>query len=213
MVYKERIIPFLLLIITLTIFSNDVKAITQYQIQQGDTLWKISIRHHIPLERLIGENPQLGDPNLIFPGEIIFLPASPRIPQEQLSERDKLVKIVNEERVRSGLQPCKFDATLSKVAEKKAIDMRKRQYIAHKSPTYGNPTEMVRTFRIPVRLIRENIGAGEEYAQDIFETWMASQIHRENLLEKRATHIGIGYSKGGLHGHYWTIFLIEKEEE
>lgn len=172
-------------------------------------MWNISVKYDLRLEKLISSNPQLENPNLIYPGEAIFLPGTNHIP---LSQKEQLLNIVNNERIKSGLHPFRFDPNLEKVAEKKAIDMREHQYVGHKSPTYGNPKEMVRSFHIPARSVQENLGAGEASAKEIFKTWMNSQIHRQNLLEKRTTHIGIGYAEGGLHGHYWTILFIEKEE-
>ena len=189
--------------------NTTVQASTKYQVQSGDTLWEISLMNDLSLEKLLLENPQVDNPNLIFPGEIIFLPFDQ---QNVNSETAKLFQIINAQRIKAGLRPYKFDEKLSLIAEKKSIDMKNYQYVAHKSPTYGNPTEMIRSFHVPIRFSREIIGAGEPSASAIFNIWMNSQPHRENLLQKNATHIGIGYAGGGLHGHYWTILLIEKEE-
>ena len=209
MIHKEKILPFLCLFSMLLSSNTSAQTRTEYRVQSGDTMWEISLMTNLSLENLLLENPQLGNPNLIFPGEIIFLPIGQ---QNLVSEREKLFQIVNAQRIKAGLRPCKLDEKLSLIAEKKSIDMKENQYVAHKSPTYGNPIEMIRSFHIPIRSARENIGAGEQSATAIFYIWMNSQPHRENLLQKTATHIGIGYAGGGLHGHYWTILLIEKEE-
>jgi len=43
-------------------------------IQQGETLWQISQQYNVPLDALIESNPQITDPDLIFPGQIIIIP-------------------------------------------------------------------------------------------------------------------------------------------
>lgn len=44
-----------------------------YVIKKGDTLWSIANQHQTTLDTLISLNPQL-DPNLIYPGHIVYLP-------------------------------------------------------------------------------------------------------------------------------------------
>lgn len=43
-------------------------------IQQGETLWQISQQYNVPIEAVIESNPQIVDPYLIFPGQIIIIP-------------------------------------------------------------------------------------------------------------------------------------------
>ena len=43
-------------------------------IQQGETLWEISKKYQILLERLIASNPQIKNPDMIFPGQVIIIP-------------------------------------------------------------------------------------------------------------------------------------------
>ncbi len=45
-----------------------------YTIEQGDTLFNIANKYNIPLRKLISANPQITNPNLIFPGQDICLP-------------------------------------------------------------------------------------------------------------------------------------------
>ena len=45
----------------------------QYIVQRGDTMSKIAAERGVPLRLLIRKNPQISDPNLIEPGEIINL--------------------------------------------------------------------------------------------------------------------------------------------
>ena len=46
-----------------------------YTVQSGDTLFNIAVRFNVPLNSLIAANPQIANPNLIFPGQQICVPA------------------------------------------------------------------------------------------------------------------------------------------
>ena len=50
------------------------KYYTSVQIGQGDTLWGIAGQYGVPLTALIGANPQIKNPNLIYPGDRVNLP-------------------------------------------------------------------------------------------------------------------------------------------
>lgn len=47
---------------------------SDYVVVHGDCLWWIAIRHHVSLAALEAANPQIKNPNLIFPGEIVHIP-------------------------------------------------------------------------------------------------------------------------------------------
>ncbi|NLY11822.1 MAG: SafA/ExsA family spore coat assembly protein [Firmicutes bacterium] len=46
-----------------------------YTVQPGDTMFFIAQRFGVPLQALIAANPQIQNPNLIFPGQVICIPA------------------------------------------------------------------------------------------------------------------------------------------
>ena len=49
-----------------------------YRVVRGDTMFEIARRYGISLESLIRANPQIADPNQIFPGQEICIPVAPR---------------------------------------------------------------------------------------------------------------------------------------
>jgi spore coat assembly protein SafA len=51
-----------------------------YIVQPGDTLFNIARQFGVPLAALIAANPQIADPDLIFPGQIIVIPVTPAPP-------------------------------------------------------------------------------------------------------------------------------------
>ena len=48
---------------------------TRYTVSPGDTLYSIARRHGVSLQRLIAANPRLTDPNRIYPGQTLAVPA------------------------------------------------------------------------------------------------------------------------------------------
>ena len=53
---------------------------TTYMIQWGDTLGNIAIRYGVSLSDLLAVNPQIWNADLIFPGQVINLPAYASVP-------------------------------------------------------------------------------------------------------------------------------------
>ena len=51
---------------------------TRYTVRRGDTLYSIARRHGVGLLRLIAANPRISDPNRIYPGQSIVIPADDR---------------------------------------------------------------------------------------------------------------------------------------
>ena len=45
-----------------------------YTVRSGDTLWGIAKRYGVTLTALIAANPQIKNPNLIYPGDEVILP-------------------------------------------------------------------------------------------------------------------------------------------
>ena len=47
---------------------------TVYTVRKGDTLWGIARQYGVDLTALIWANPQIKNPNLIYPGEAVNIP-------------------------------------------------------------------------------------------------------------------------------------------
>ncbi|HHT45945.1 MAG TPA: LysM peptidoglycan-binding domain-containing protein, partial [Firmicutes bacterium] len=50
----------------------------RYIVQKGDTLFLIAKRFGVALDDLIAANPQIKNPDLIFPGDVVFIPKDDR---------------------------------------------------------------------------------------------------------------------------------------
>ncbi|GAA0459431.1 CAP domain-containing protein [Alkalibacillus silvisoli] len=131
--------------------------------------------------------------------------------EQDVDEMEELVfKIVNEIREENGLDQFLRHDDLAEVARMKSEDMRDYNYVAHESPNYGAPYEMVEHFEIDNRGSAENIAAGQKTPEEVVGGWMNSDGHRANILNEDLTHLGVGFAQGGEQNSYWTqLFIIE----
>ncbi|MFC5449621.1 CAP domain-containing protein [Paenibacillus aestuarii] len=183
-------------------------ATATYTVKSQDTMWTISQKQGISLSTLIKLNPQVANPNIIWPGMVLNVsgntvsgttpnPASPTTPAvSQSAYADQVVSLVNQERAKAGLKPLTADSSLSAMALDKAKDMYNNHYFDHTSPTYGSPFDMMTEYGITYSYAGENIAMGQKTPQDVMTAWMNSTGHRQNILSPNYTKIGVGYYNG-----------------
>lgn len=159
-------------------------------------------------------NSNLKKPELIYPGQKVVVPDNNGTNTTQpnkaefSSEALAVLKLVNQERQKNGLDPLELNAPVTNVANVKAKDMAVNNYFSHNSATYGTPFQMLKSFGIHYMSAGENIAAGQRTPEEVMKSWLNSPGHRENILRSSFTHIGIGYYKGGSYGHYWVQQFI-----
>lgn len=124
-----------------------------------------------------------------------------------LDYENEVIRLVNEIRVKNGLNALEADWELSRVARYKSQDMKDNNYFSHTSPVYGSPFEMIKHFGLSYKSAGENIAKGQTSPQAVVNAWMNSSGHRANILNKSYTKIGVGYVKSG---NYWTQMFIGK---
>lgn len=120
----------------------------------------------------------------------------------------QVVDLVNKERAAAGLPALKLNTKLSGVAEKKAEDLRDKNYFAHQSPTYGSPFDMMKQFGISYKSAGENIAKGQKTPAAVMTGWMNSAGHKANILSSNFTEIGVGYVTDSKGGTYWVQMFI-----
>ena len=202
--FKKITTQLILVFSLLSILSITSLAANQHTVKKGDTLWKIAIQYQVGLSEIKSANPTIKNYDLIYPGDKINIPEKD---VEVSSYESEVVRLVNLERQKNGLDPLKEDWQLSRVARYKSEDMRDRGYFSHTSPTYGSPFEMMKSFGVSYKSAGENIAKGQATPEAVVKAWMSSSGHRANILSKSFTHIGVGYAKSG---HYWTQMFISK---
>ena len=181
-----------------SVFPAFASGSVKYTVIKGDSMRKIAVKHQIGLDEIKNANPQVVNPELIYPGQLLNIPTSDSLISEYESE---VIKLVNEIRQKNGLKPLTADWQLSRVARYKSQDMKENNYFSHNSPVYGTPFEMMKSFGISYKTAGENIAKGQRTPKAVVDSWMNSSGHRANILNKSYKKIGVGYVSGG---NYWT---------
>ena len=192
------------LILTALLLIVGASAATTHTVVPGDSMWRIAVKYEVGLSELKSANPQIKNPDLIYPGQILNIPI---VDSSVTSFEDEVVRLVNVERSKRGLRELEQDWELSRVARIKSQDMHDKRYFSHTSPTYGSPFDMMKSFGIKYRSAGENIARGQAMPQAVVNAWMNSSGHRANILNASFTHIGVGYVADG---KYWTQMFIGK---
>lgn len=113
-----------------------------------------------------------------------------------------LLSQVNAVRTEHHLLPLQRTPDLDAVARAHSLDMAARGYVAHESPEGANALDRLgRAGLDGFTLAAENIGATSKPSpnHEIVSAWLASPVHRRNLLAPvfNATGIGIARSRDG----------------
>lgn len=130
----------------------------------------------------------------------------PRAPRPSVSApataEAEVLALVNEERAKAGCQPLRADKALNTLAEAFSKDMAARDFFDHTDPDGDTPWDRAEQAGIS-NLGGENIARGQADAQAVMASWMASDGHRENILNCDYKTIGIGahFADGG---PWWT---------
>ena len=207
MKYPKKILLFVAAVAAVFIIKSPVAFASagKYSVVWGDTLWKIAVKYQVGTSELIAANPQIKNPSLIYPGQVINIPDQTDIKTIEL----KVVDLVNKERVKRGLQPLKNNWQLERVARYKSADMINKSYFSHISPTYGSPFTMIQDFGINFSSAGENIAMGQRTPEEVMNAWMNSPGHRSNILSPSYTEIGVGYAKSSQGVASWTQMFIK----
>ena len=166
------------------------------------TMPALAVRYQAGTSEIIQANPQVSNPDLIYPGQVLNIP---QISQSVLSYESEVIRLVNEVRRENGLKALTANWELSRVARYKSQDMLNKGYFSHTSPTYGTPFQMIKAFGLSFRTAGENIARGYPTPQAVVNGWMNSSGHRANILNASYTQIGVGYVA---QGNYWTQMFI-----
>jgi hypothetical protein len=125
--------------------------------------------------------------------------ASPASASDDSDEWETVCRI-NEERVTHGREPLRVTPGLRSVARSWSDVMGAFQNLDHNP----NLVSQVQSSVTPYwRRLGENVGAGFSVAS-LHGAFMASQGHRDNILDYDFQYIGVGVTHTGAHGQMWV---------
>lgn len=121
----------------------------------------------------------------------------------------ELLTLVNNERAKNGLSALTLgDANLNAAAEKRAEEVARSA--SHTRPDGTNCFTVLGEYGVKENGAGENLGWGDASAQEVFDSWMASDSHRANILNPQATQMGVGYyfDANSTWGHQWVQLFV-----
>jgi uncharacterized protein YkwD len=126
-------------------------------------------------------------------------------PEEGGDWRDEILRLVNVERARVGVSPVTHCQTLEDQATQYCCEMIYYDFFAHENPVTGTDlAERAEEFGYDYLAIGENLAAGQSSPAQAMANWMASDGHRENILNPQFTELGVGVRTGGEFQTYWV---------
>ncbi|MHC1725247.1 MAG: CAP domain-containing protein [Syntrophobacteraceae bacterium] len=120
----------------------------------------------------------------------------------------KIIELVNKERLIEGLKPLHYNSKLSMAARNYAEDMALNNHFGHTRRDGRKFYQMLFETGYPVSVCGENLAVGFTAPEEVFEGWISSPGHRVNILNPAFTEIGVGHATGmGIRNsklHYWA---------
>jgi spore coat assembly protein SafA len=104
-------------VFVIPVFASNMQVDTfDYSVNYGDSIWKICIKHEVGVSDLLSVNPQVSNPDLIYPGQILKVPNLSEIKNLE----NEVARLVNIERSKEGLSSLKINWQLSRIARYKS---------------------------------------------------------------------------------------------
>jgi uncharacterized protein YkwD/uncharacterized membrane protein required for colicin V production len=131
--------------------------------------------------------------------ETVILPFKVMAPPARPDLETNMLRLVNSERIKAGLNALKPDPELTKVARIHSVDMFQRGYFSHVSLDDKGPFDRMRDHGVKFSNAGENLALAPTL--DIAHNGlMHSPGHRANILRPEFGRLGIGIVDGGKYG-------------
>lgn len=130
-------------------------------------------------------------------------------PENNRNFETEVIQLINQERIKEGLQPLTEQSQLTQAARMHSEDMACNQFFSHISPSNGDVEQRVNIQGYTFSAIGENIGAGYGTPASIVQAWLNSTGHRANILNATFTQVGVGYilEEGSISLDHWTLLV------
>lgn len=104
---------------------------------------------------------------------------------------EKVLELVNTDRVSIGLPALTVNEQLTQAAQAKVKDMAEKNYFAHTSPDGKTPWNFIDEAGYSYHYAGENLAIRFTNTEDEHAAWMASPTHRANILSNKYLETGI----------------------
>ena len=134
-------------------------------------------------------------------------PASPcATPTQADALAEQLFRLMNMERALADLDPLGWDDQLAKVAQAYACHMIEGGFFGHVDPVSKTaPNHRLTLAGYEFIVMGENLAVGPTTAAEVFDRWMDSPSHRDNILSLEWTRVAIGVRADEDDVLYWVM--------
>jgi uncharacterized protein YkwD len=139
----------------------------------------------------------------------IAVGATPSTSDEAEIEK-QILDLMDRDRRANGLPVLERDARLGRIARLYSREMAELGEVAHVSQRSGNAVDRVRAARIAPMptVVAENVGR-DYSAVEAERGFMSSPGHRDNILSRAVTHVGVGVALGKREGGNTPVFVTQ----
>jgi uncharacterized protein YkwD len=106
-------------------------------------------------------------------------------------------------------KPLTLNATLGRAALQHSMEMAQYAYMEHEGRDGSTPAQRVARAGYEWADVGENVAAGQDTADAVMVSWLASAGHCANIMNARFTEMGVASAVNARddYGVYWTMSL------
>ncbi len=119
------------------------------------------------------------------------------------ADEQAVIDRTNDERLTFALKPLKANPQLMEAARKHAENMAKQDKLEHVLDE-KTPSDRTKAAGYKSGFVGENIAWNQKDAKEVLTGWMDSEGHRDNILKKEYTEIGVAVAKNAKGEPYWV---------
>jgi hypothetical protein len=119
-----------------------------------------------------------------------------------------VINYANTDRSKAKEPALRENPLLARAAAEKALDMATRGYFSHTGPSGETPWTWLDKVGYNYVYAGENLAVNFFDSNDVHRAWMNSPAHRENVLDKKFTEIGVGTAQGKFQGRD-SLYVVE----
>ena len=158
------------------------------------------------------------DPASSPTAEVPAREGSPAAEKTGVPAEHELLALVNAHRVALGLNALIGSEEVADAARAHSERMIEERFFGHRSPDGWTPGERLAAAGVAWDRAGENIAAGYDTPEAVFNAWIESPSHRDAIESDGWTHAGVGYAidveptDAHPHVHYWTQDFVLQDE-
>ncbi len=128
---------------------------------------------------------------------------------EESAWTNEFMDLVNAHRAQEGLRSLTENDEMSEIAEGHSLKMATGD-VGFGHTGFSGRCSAARSALGGGNWCGENVARGQSTPAAVFNSWLNSPAHRDNLENPRATHMGLGFARNPSGGLYWTQLFLER---